>query len=84
MTKDQIQKYLQSLNDELSNLEVKGEVCLYGGAVMCLAYDARPSTKDVLMKIQTADEVLSILEKYYPREQVKPATKYFIDELFET
>jgi hypothetical protein len=35
------------LNDELGAAEIKGEVCLYGGAVMCLAYNARPATKDV-------------------------------------
>jgi hypothetical protein len=38
---------LEELNDELRAMNVKGEVCLYGGAVMCLVFDARPATKDV-------------------------------------
>jgi hypothetical protein len=29
------------------------------------------------------EEVFAILEKYYPRQQIKPATQYFIEELFE-
>ncbi|MGH7597737.1 MAG: DUF6036 family nucleotidyltransferase [bacterium] len=165
MTKEQIQAALQLLNDELRLMDVKGEVCLYGGAVMCLVYDARPNTKDVdaifkpaqqirdaakrvaeashlkddwlndavkgyvvphsqktllnlshlkiyipeadyllAMKtlaarvdatdkqdiqflinvtgIKTPEEVFSILEHYYPHQQIKPATKYFIEELF--
>ncbi len=47
MEKAAIVEYLQELNQELAALDVIGEVCLYGGAVMCLVYDARPSTKDV-------------------------------------
>jgi hypothetical protein len=43
----QIKQYLEELNDELQAMNIKGEVCLYGGAVMCLAYNARPATKDV-------------------------------------
>lgn len=43
----EIKQYLEELNDELRAIEVKGEICLYGGAVMCLVYDARPNTKDV-------------------------------------
>ena len=35
------------MNDELRSMDVKGEICLYGGAVMALAYDARPNTEDV-------------------------------------
>ena len=166
MTTQEIEQYLSELSDELSALGVKGEICLYGGAVMCLVYQARPSTKDVdaifqptsqmraaaervaqahglredwlndavkgfvvehpqrvffdlpalkvyvpepdyllamktlaarvdtadkddivfligLLKLQTANEVLAILEKYYPRQQIKPATQFFVEELFE-
>jgi len=166
MTKSQIKTALEKLNDELLLLDVKGEICLYGGAVMCLVYDARPNTKDVdavfkptqqlreaakrvaeafnlktdwlndaikgyvvehsqrvffnfsnlkvfvpepdyllamktlaarvdatdrqdvqflinLLNLKTAPEVFSILEKYYPRQQIKPATQFFIEELFE-
>jgi hypothetical protein len=164
MTKEQIRTTFQLLNDELRLMDVKGEVCLYGGAVMCLVYDARPNTKDVdaifrpaqqmreaakrvaearqlredwlndavkgyvvqhsqkilfnlshlkiyipepdyllamktlaarvdatdkqdiqflikLMGIRTAEEIFSILEKYYPHQQIRPAVKFFIEEL---
>ncbi|MDY0094389.1 MAG: DUF6036 family nucleotidyltransferase [Candidatus Vecturithrix sp.] len=47
LRKEEIEQYLEELNQELRFLDVKGEICLYGGAVMCLVYNARPSTKDV-------------------------------------
>jgi hypothetical protein len=166
MDKDQIIGYLKRLNDELRTLQIKGEICLYGGAVMCLVYDARPSTKDVdaifrptqelreaikrvaiaenlredwlndavkgfvtphsqrvlfdlshltiyvpeadyllamktlaarvegtdkddvqflikLLNLKTPVEVFNIVEKYYPRQRIKPATQFFIEELFD-
>lgn len=162
---EEIKRYLTELNDELRSMDVKGEICLYGGAVMALVYDARPDTKDVdaifrppaqireaavkvakahglepdwlndavkgflvphkrrvlfdfsnlkiyvpepdyllamkaisarvnsadardvrvlidLLKLKTVDEVLDIVEKYYPRKQIKPATQFFVEELF--
>ena len=36
MTSEEITKYLTELNDELRLMDIKGEVSLYGGAVMCL------------------------------------------------
>lgn len=166
MNRDEIKQYLRELNDELCATDAKGEICLYGGAVMCLVYDARPATKDIdaifkptrqireatgrvasahnlrsdwlndavkdfvvphpqrilfdfpnlkvyvpapdyllAMKALAArmdtedvpdvkllinqlglrkpEEVFAILEKYYPRRHIKPATQYFIEELFE-
>jgi hypothetical protein len=167
VNKDQIKKYLDELNEVLRSVGVKGEICLYGGAVMCLVYDARPATRDVdavfkptqvireaikhvanandlredwlndavkgyvvphpqrilfdlahlkifvpepdyllamkvlaarveatdktdvqflikLLGIKAADDVFSILEKYYPREQIRPATQFFVEEIFES
>jgi hypothetical protein len=46
MTTQEVKKYLEVVNDELDWMRVKGEICPYGGAVMCLVYQARPSTKD--------------------------------------
>lgn len=166
MEKEEILKLLHLINDELQKRNIKGEICLYGGAVMCLAFDARPNTKDVdavfkptkemreavaliardnglredwlndgvkgflvahtqqifldlpflkvfipepdyllamktfsarvdatdkqdvqfLIKklhLSTKEEVFSILEKYYPLQQVRPATKFFIEEIFQ-
>jgi hypothetical protein len=44
---DEIRRYLSELNEELLTMDVKGELCLYGGAVMALVYDARPNTDGV-------------------------------------
>jgi hypothetical protein len=165
VTREEIKKYLGELNEELRLNDVKGELCLYGGAVMALVYDARPVTKDVdaifkpatqirdaatkvananhlrddwlndavkgflvphqqrilfdlsnlkvfvpeadyllamkaisarsntldaadvrflidLLQMKSAEAVLDIVEKYYPRQQIKPATQFFIEELF--
>ena len=38
---------LKRLRELLQAREVEGEICLLGGAVMVLASNARPSTKDV-------------------------------------
>jgi hypothetical protein len=45
------------LNDELAAEGVHGELYLVGGAVMCLAFDARHATRDVDGYFQPADLV---------------------------
>jgi len=166
MTRNDIVDALHALNNTLSERSVKGEICIYGGAAMCLVYNARPSTKDVdavfepadvirkaalevaqsrglpedwlndavkgflekhskrilmsfshlkiyvpepdyllamkalasrvdgadkgdilllirNMGLQSPDEVFKVLEKYYPLRRIRPATQFFIEELFE-
>jgi hypothetical protein len=167
MSPEDILKYLGMLDGELGRIGTKGEICLYGGAVMCLLYQARPSTRDIdavfrptreirevarriaiqegldenwlndgvkgfltdhaqrvyldlpslkvyvpepdyllamktlaarvdatdrqdvitLIKelhINSAEEVFAVLEKYYPNEQIRPATRFFLEEIFQS
>ena len=43
----EITSLFRQLSDALGRLETNGELYLVGGAVMCLAHQARPSTADV-------------------------------------
>jgi hypothetical protein len=166
MTAEEITQYLTELNEERRLMDIKGEVSLFGGALMCLVYDARPATKDVdaifkptseiriaivriaarhglnedwlndavkgywakhkervlfdlsnltvfvpepdyllamkaiaardpfydredvrrlieILGLKKPQDVFAIIEKYYPKNQIKPATQYFIEEIFE-
>lgn len=47
LTADDIRRLLELLDEELGRVGVEGELYLVGGAVMCLALDARAATRDV-------------------------------------
>ena len=47
LTKADIERLLRLLDEELAEDEVRGELYMVGGAVMCLALNARPATRDV-------------------------------------
>jgi hypothetical protein len=47
LTRAQIRRLFELLDAELAAEDVQGELYLVGGAVMCLALDARDSTRDV-------------------------------------
>jgi len=45
LTREAILRALSSLSEELGKQNVTGELCLFGGTVMVLAFTARLSTK---------------------------------------
>jgi hypothetical protein len=57
MTKNEIIKSLKELNLELKKSQLRGEIYLVGGAVMCLVFNARNSTKDLDALMKPYEEI---------------------------
>jgi hypothetical protein len=68
LSKREIERLLEALNDELAADGVKATLSLTGGAVMCLAYDARASTTDVDALFQPSVKVLDAALRVARRE----------------
>lgn len=58
-----ILKLLHELNRHLKEKNIIGEVGICGGAVMCLVFDARESTKDVDAIFIPAGEIRNLVKK---------------------
>jgi hypothetical protein len=85
MTAEEITQYLTELNDELRQMDIKGEVSLYGGAVMCLAYKARPATKDIDAIFEPIREIRRAAQRISERHHLRKdwlnlAVKIFLAE----
>lgn len=71
LSKADILRLLHALNDELRAANVKGQVNLAGGAVMCLAFGTRPSTRDVDASFEPSVAVLDAALRVAAREGVR-------------
>jgi hypothetical protein len=67
-----IRRLFALLNDELRRADTEGEVFVVGGAVMCLAYAARPSTQDVDGLFRPARQVREAAARVSTLAGVKP------------
>jgi len=63
LTQGDIRRLFELLNEELRQSDTHGELYLVGGAVMCLAYNARASTADVDGLFRPAAQVRKAAER---------------------
>jgi hypothetical protein len=85
LTKERIVVALESLNKRLSEKGVTGELCIFGGATMILAFDARESTRDVdavfVPKTEIYEEAAKIAEEMnLPASWLNDGVKGFISK----
>lgn len=83
-----IRRLFELLNDELAESGTHAELALVGGAVMCVALEARDSTRDVDALFKPATEVRAAAARVGPRVGAPPdwlndAVKGFISPTAE-
>ena len=83
LTREAILRALSSLSEELGKRNVTGEICLFGGTVMVLAFTARLSTKDVDALFQPTPLLREIArrigeEQHLPTDWLNDGVKGFL------
>ena len=89
LTRGAILRALGSLSEELGKQGVTGELCLFGGTVMVLAFTARLSTKDVDALFQPTPLIRDFArriaeEQNLPADWLNDGVKGFVSARHET
>jgi hypothetical protein len=89
LSRETILKALGSLSEELGKQGITGEICLFGGTVMVLAFAARLATKDVDALFQPAQSIRALArriaaEQQLPDDWPNDGVKGFVSSRHET
>jgi hypothetical protein len=89
LKREQILAALLALSEELGKQGVTGEICLFGGTVMVLAFSARLTTKDVDALFQPTQTIRELArriaaEHHLPADWLNDGVKGFISDRHET
>src|SRR5687768_6127456 len=89
LTREAILRALSSLSEELGKEGVIGEICLFGGTVMILAFTARLSTKDVDALFQPTTLIRDLArriaeEQRLPADWLNDGVKGYVSSRHET
>ena len=89
LTREQIIAALRALSEELGQESVTGEICLFGGTVMVLAFTARLTTKDVDALFQPTQVIRDLSRRiadkqHLPANWLNDGVKGFVSERHET
>lgn len=89
LTREAILRALAALGEELGRQGITGELCLFDGTVMVLAFNARLSTKDVDALFQPAQSIRDLArrigeEQQLPADWLNDGVKGFISARHET
>ena len=89
LSREAILAALRALSDELGKQGVMGEICLFGGTVMVLAFTARLMTKDVDALFQPAQTIRELArriadEQHLPVNWLNDGVKGFVSARHET
>ena len=84
LRKQDIEFLLNEINTELKKKNIRGEIALYGGAVMLLVFDARDVTKDIdaifVPKKEFTETITHITKKYKLQDDwLNDGIKGFVD-----
>lgn len=89
LNRQTIVRGLEALSERLGQRGTTGELCLFGGAVMVLAFSARVSTKDVDALFQPTQVVRELAEEiaaelHLPDDWLNDGVKGFTSKRHET
>ena len=89
LTREQILQALEALSNQLGERGIKGEICLFGGTLMVLAFSARIATKDVDAIFQPAQTIRELARKiaqqlHLPSNWLNDGVKGYVSARHET